>query len=72
MLLNAGLVGSKGEARRLIRGGGARVNDVAIGDETQTVTVSDITAEGVIKLSAGKRNTFWPRRSSGLLKMGRI
>ena len=55
LLLSAGLVGSKGEARRLIRGGGARINDVAISDETQTVTASDITAEGVIKLSAGKK-----------------
>ena len=55
LLLSAGLVASKGEARRLIRGGGARVNDVAFSDETQSVTVSDVAEDGVIKLSVGKK-----------------
>ena len=51
----AGLAASNGEARRLIRGGGARLNDAVIKDETQPVTVVDINAEGVIKLSAGRK-----------------
>ncbi|NQU69427.1 MAG: tyrosine--tRNA ligase [Rhodospirillales bacterium] len=55
LMLLAGLVASKGEARRLIRGGGARINDVAFSEETQNVTMSDISTDGVIKLSAGKK-----------------
>ena len=51
----AGLVKSNSEARRLIRGGGARVNDVAVRDETGTVGPDDLTAEGAIKLSAGRK-----------------
>ena len=51
----AGLAASNGEARRLIKGGGGRLNDVKIDDETQKVTSADLNAEGVIKLSAGKK-----------------
>jgi tyrosyl-tRNA synthetase len=54
-LREAGLAASNGEARRLIRGGGARLNDAAIEDENRTVTLADLTAEGHIKLSAGKK-----------------
>jgi tyrosyl-tRNA synthetase len=50
-----GLAASKGEARRLIKGGGARLNDVTIDDETRAVTTADLDADGVIKLSAGKK-----------------
>jgi tyrosyl-tRNA synthetase len=55
LLCRAGLAKSKGEARRLIRSGGGRVNDVAIKDETQTISADDISPEGLIKLSAGKK-----------------
>ena len=51
----AGLAASGGEARRLIKGGGGRVNDKAITAETQPITASDLTANGVVKLSAGKK-----------------
>ena len=51
----AGLASSNGEARRLIKGGGARLNDTRIDDETQTLTTADLTPEGHIKLSAGKK-----------------
>jgi tyrosyl-tRNA synthetase len=51
----AGTPASNSEARRLIRGGGARLNDAAIGDETRTVTLADLNAEGEIKLSAGRK-----------------
>jgi tyrosyl-tRNA synthetase len=51
----AGLAASNGEARRLIRGGGARVNDDAIADETATVTEADLR-DGAIKLSAGRKH----------------
>jgi len=51
----AGLASSKGEARRLVRAGGGRVNDVVARDESRPVTLDDINADGVIKLSAGRK-----------------
>jgi tyrosyl-tRNA synthetase len=50
----AGLAASNGEARRLIRGGGARINDEAVTDESRIVTLDDLRA-GAIKLSAGRK-----------------
>ena len=51
----AGLAGSNREARNLIRGGGARVNDSVVPSETLNIDVGDINADGVVKLSAGKK-----------------
>jgi len=51
----AGLAQSGGEARRLIKGGGARINDVPIPTETEVVNLSHINEDGVVKLSAGKK-----------------
>src|SRR4051812_39657025 len=53
--VKAGLVASNGEARRQIKGGGLRVNDVAVTDEKMTLTAKELTGEGVIKLSLGKK-----------------
>jgi tyrosyl-tRNA synthetase len=53
--VNAGLVASTSEARRQIKGGGVRVNDKAVTDEKMTLTRGDLTPEGVIKLSLGKK-----------------
>ena len=50
LFVRAGLAASNGEARRLIRGGGGRLNDVVITDEAQTIAPA---AE--LKLSAGKK-----------------
>ena len=50
-----GFVASNGEARRQIKSGGLRVNDVAVADEKMTLTPASLTAEGVIKLSMGKK-----------------
>ena len=50
----AGLVKSNGEGRRLIKGGGARLNDVVIAAEDQSITSADAEG-GQIKLSAGKK-----------------
>lgn len=50
----AGLAATNGEARRLIKNGGARVNDVAVSDETLKLGNADL-ADGVIKLSSGKK-----------------
>jgi tyrosyl-tRNA synthetase len=51
----AGLAASNGEARRLIKQNGARLNDAAIADENQRITLKDLTGDGYIKLSAGKK-----------------
>jgi tyrosyl-tRNA synthetase len=53
--VRAGLVSSNGEARRLIKGGGIRVNDAAVADEKMLLTGADVTREGVIKLSLGRK-----------------
>ena len=55
LMVLAELCKSNGEARRLIKGGGARVNDAQISDEMAKVTLDDATVEGVVKLSAGKK-----------------
>jgi len=54
LLVESGLVASNGEARRLIRGGGARLNDMAITDEALVVGPADLR-DGAAKLSAGKK-----------------
>jgi tyrosyl-tRNA synthetase len=51
----AGFVKSTGEARRQIKGGGIKVNDAAATDERQVLTLADLTDDGVIKLSLGKK-----------------
>jgi tyrosyl-tRNA synthetase len=51
----AGLAASNGEARRLIKGGGGRLNNEAVTSETRTVTLADLDGDGVIKLSAGRK-----------------
>jgi len=51
----AGLAASNGEARRLIRGGGARINDTPVENETRTVSLADLDSLGMIKLSAGRK-----------------
>jgi tyrosyl-tRNA synthetase len=55
MFVRAGLVASNGEARRQIKGGGLRVNDVAVTDEKMVLNLGHLTPEGVIKLSMGKK-----------------
>ncbi|WP_375407797.1 tyrosine--tRNA ligase [uncultured Methylobacterium sp.] len=51
----AGLVPSTSEARRQIKGGGLRVNDVQVTDEKTMLGLGDLTADGVIKLSFGRK-----------------
>ncbi|MGA9659445.1 MAG: tyrosine--tRNA ligase [Asticcacaulis sp.] len=53
-----GLTASNGEARRLAQGGGLRINDVAISDGNQLITRTDLNADGVIKISQGKKKIF--------------
>lgn len=51
----SGLVESNGEAKRLIQGGGARVNDETVHDGQQVLTLDDFTTQGYIKLSSGRK-----------------
>jgi tyrosyl-tRNA synthetase len=51
----AGLAASNGEARRLIKGGGGRLNDAVLESETQLISLTDLSGDGVIKLSAGRK-----------------
>ena len=53
--VKSGLVASNGEARRQIKGGGIKVNDVTVADEKMAITPSLLTPQGVIKLSLGKK-----------------
>ena len=50
-----GLVASNGEARRQIKGGGLKVNDATVTDDKAVLTLTDLTPEGVIKLSLGRK-----------------
>ena len=52
---------TKTEARKLIRGGGARLNDQTVEDENRPVTTDDVGAEGVIKVSVGKKRHYLVR-----------
>jgi tyrosyl-tRNA synthetase len=51
----AGLVSSNGEARRQIKNGGLKVNDTTVTDEKMLLTRKNLTADGAIKLSLGRK-----------------
>lgn len=55
LLVKAGLAASNGEARRHVQGGAVRVNDESVSDEKLQVGASEVTTDGVIKLSLGKK-----------------
>jgi tyrosyl-tRNA synthetase len=54
LLALSGLAASKGEARRLVRGGGARLNEAKVEDEAMIVTADDLV-EAELTLSAGRK-----------------
>ncbi|MCB1378451.1 MAG: tyrosine--tRNA ligase, partial [Alphaproteobacteria bacterium] len=51
----AGFASSNGEARRSVQGGAIRVNDVQVSDDKMFLNLSHLNADGVIKLSMGKK-----------------
>ncbi len=51
----SGLTASTGEARRFIQGGGLRINDAVVSDVKAVVGLADLTPEGVVKLSVGRK-----------------
>jgi tyrosyl-tRNA synthetase len=54
-LVRAGLAKTRGEARRLIRGGGAKLNDARVDDELAPLGEDELRGDGTVKLSAGKK-----------------
>ena len=54
LFAETGLSASNGEARRLVRAGGARINDHPVSDEARLVTTADLI-DGAIKLSVGRK-----------------
>jgi len=54
-LVQVGLAGSNGEARRHIQSGAVRVNDEVVSDDRLTLGTAGLLPEGVIKLSVGKK-----------------
>ncbi|HAX91841.1 MAG TPA: tyrosine--tRNA ligase, partial [Rhodospirillaceae bacterium] len=62
-LIGLGFAASKGEAKRLIEGGGVRLNDNVISDITASIGASDLTQDSAARLSAGKKR-------HGIVKQG--
>ena len=60
----AALVPSTSEARRQVKGGGLRVNDVPVADERAVLRLGDLTGDGVIKLSFGRKRHVLLRAKS--------
>ncbi|HEY6336484.1 MAG TPA: tyrosine--tRNA ligase [Alphaproteobacteria bacterium] len=54
-LNTSGLASSNSDARRKIRERAIRVNDAVVSDEKRVLTASDINADGIIKLSHGRK-----------------
>ena len=54
-MVKAGLAASNGEARRAVDGGAVRINDKPVSDPRHGLTEADLTPEGLIKLSMGKK-----------------
>lgn len=53
--VTAGLCASNGDVRRNIKGGAVRINDKAEQNDKRQLGLNDVTADGVIKLSLGKK-----------------
>jgi tyrosyl-tRNA synthetase len=51
----AGLAASRTEARKLIKGGGGRLNDKPIASDTVVINNGDLGSDGTLKLSAGRK-----------------
>ena len=64
--VTAGLVASTSEARRQIKAGGLRVNDAVVTDEKALLSAKDLTADGLIKLSLGKKKHALLKAAAGL------
>lgn len=63
LFVTAGLCTSKGEARRLIRNGGARINNEKVADEGRTIASGDLIEDELLLLAAGKKKKLVIRAS---------
>ena len=61
LFAEAGLCKSNSEARKLIKGGGAKLNNVKIDTDTFVVNSDDLSEEGHLKISAGKKRHYLVR-----------
>ena len=55
LFVRAGLAESNGKVRQFLKDGAVRLNDAVVGDDRQVIGTDDVTADGVIKLSLGKK-----------------
>lgn len=55
LIVRAGLASSNGEARRHVQGGAVRINDEAVSDDRRLIGSGDVTSDGIVKLSLGKK-----------------
>jgi tyrosyl-tRNA synthetase len=63
VMVAAGLQKSKGEARRLIQGGGGYINNAKISDESRLVEDDDLVDSRLLLLGAGKKKKILVRVS---------
>jgi tyrosyl-tRNA synthetase len=55
LIVRAGLASSNGEARRHVQGGAVKINDATVSDDRMAIGTDQMTGDGVIKLSLGKK-----------------
>jgi tyrosyl-tRNA synthetase len=55
LFVRAGLAESNGKVRQFLKDGAVRLNDAVVNDDRQMIGTGDVTADGVIKLSLGKK-----------------
>ncbi len=63
LIVRAGLAASNGEARRHVKGGAVRINDIAVSDERKVIGSDDVTGDQIIKLSLGRKKHLLIRPS---------
>jgi tyrosyl-tRNA synthetase len=55
LFVRAGLAESNGKVRQFLKDGAVRLNDAVVSDDRQLIGTGDVTGDGVIKLSLGKK-----------------
>ncbi len=55
LFVEAGLAASNGEVRRAIANNAVSINDAKVADVQRPVTLADASAQGLIKLSLGRK-----------------
>jgi tyrosyl-tRNA synthetase len=55
LIVRAGLASSNGEARRHVQGGAVRINDQPVSDQRRLIGTGEVTSDGLVKLSLGKK-----------------